>query len=455
MIQAMQVSPDGNWLARAGIAGKNFQRGEATIFQMMAGQVELWAIPAAGKTAPTAPTRTFQTGNLSVFGLAFRGDGKVLAAGSLSGHLFLWDLTSGKVLHDRPLRGPDGLEGLAFNPDGRLLAGISRTAVVVWDAVEGQQVASFTGAEPRSGDTGISPRVAWSPDGRWLAGTNWDHSVSIWDGADRTNPAIREEMRQSARARLPLWHLENAERALNSGRREAAEDHLRRMDRPGPLEPGWALLRGQLLANRGEWDRASADYSRGLTGDPPVSAGVWREHLTLLARAGKADECKRVAEMLVDRFAADADAGSGTHAALACAMLPGMVRQPDRVVQMARKTLNTPARKRSAWHLHALAIAQVRARQYADAERTANQAMNGDSGWDRQHVMTWMTLALAHHHQGRAEEARRWWDKAKARLDVEEQTLKESGKSVPANMGWVDWLWMRQLRAETARTLGE
>src|SRR5207237_1266733 len=95
----------------------------------------------------------------------------------------------------------------------------------------------------------------------------------------------------------------------------------------------------------------------------------------------------------------------------------------------------------------------LRAGQYPEAVRTSRRALRVDSGWGKHHVLNWMTLALAHHHQGDAEEARTWWEKARAVLDAEEKALAETGKPSPPNMDWVDWLSMRQLRAEIARAM--
>jgi WD40 repeat protein len=34
----------------------------------------------------------------------------------------------------------------------------------------------------RPRETGFTARVAFSPDGRYLAANNWDGSVNVWDG---------------------------------------------------------------------------------------------------------------------------------------------------------------------------------------------------------------------------------------------------------------------------------
>jgi WD40 repeat protein/tetratricopeptide (TPR) repeat protein len=455
-ILAMQISPDGHWLARSVLTGKTVPIERGREFRFTGSAVELWAVPGPGQPAPARPALTLQTGKVYVFGLAFRADGKVLAGAAHSQGAFLWDVPSGNLVHARPLAGPKGLEGLAFSPDGRLLAGVSRTTLVVWDAIEGQQVASLSGAPPRSGDAGFSPRVAWSPDGRLLAATNWDHSVSVWDGADQASPAIRDEMRREASERLPAWHLDNAELAWHKGRRAAAEHHLDAVRKREPLPPGWMLERGHMLARMGDWDRAATDYTQALAGDPAYASAIWREHALLQARAGNVAACRHVAEIMLERFGRDADPSSRIYGVLASAVLPGAVKEPNDLVRMVRTAVDCPRGwQHSGLPLHSLAMAYLRAGRDDDAIATARQALEKDPGWGRQHVLTWLSLALAYQHQGKKDQARPWWDRAKSWLAEEEKRLAEAKRPVPPYLAWHDWVWIRQLHAETARAMGE
>jgi WD40 repeat protein len=112
--------------------------------------------------------------------LAFARDGRVLASAE-KGRILLWDLETGRRLHDRPLEGPTFQ--LAFSPDGRRLAGVDRQEVKLWDVRTGRDVLLLRGASYRSADPGINPQVAWSRDGLRLAASNHDLSLSVWDAS--------------------------------------------------------------------------------------------------------------------------------------------------------------------------------------------------------------------------------------------------------------------------------
>ena len=314
-------------------------------------------------------------------GLAFGLKGKLLAACSRGGRVHVWELPSGRRLHAGPLQGPVTLEGLAFSPDGRLLAGVGRTEVVVWDVKEGEEVLTLTGAPPRRSDAGFSPRIAWSPDGRRLAATNWDHTVSIWDGADQSRKDVKNAMRKAARERLPAFHIENASRAWQKGQHFAVDYHLRQVERLGPLAPGWRLERGSLLAQRGEWAKAAADYAAALEGESGAQARVWCEHALLQARAGKLDVCRQVREMLPGRIGPGTGIESLAHLIQACSVLPDGGKQADHLARLAAKPpLGDNEYEAGAWYTHVRGIAALRPGDMPTRSATANGRSNETRG---------------------------------------------------------------------------
>ena len=67
---------------------------------------------------------------------------------------------------------------VAFSPDGRLVAGGELDGDVLLWATDGWARAPLAAVAPRSGE---APSVAFSPDGRTLATSDRDRAVVLWD----------------------------------------------------------------------------------------------------------------------------------------------------------------------------------------------------------------------------------------------------------------------------------
>ena len=157
-VETLVVSPDGSWLASAGL--------DAT--------VRVWD----PRTGQTRHTLTGHTSWIQV--LAVSTDGSWLASAGDDGEVRIWDPRTGQARHT--LTGHSGGVGaLAVAPDGSWLASAGLdTAVRIWDPRTGQARHTLTG---HSGGVGA---LAVAPDGEWLASASGepfggDDTVRVWD----------------------------------------------------------------------------------------------------------------------------------------------------------------------------------------------------------------------------------------------------------------------------------
>jgi WD40 repeat protein len=119
-------------------------------------------------------------------GVAFSPDGTLLAGAGLTSidAVFLWNMSNGDrvaTLHDP---GGEGVTDVAFSPDGTLLAAANASgSTYLWDVATDTLVATLTGPGVQAGPNAHWVNsVAFSPDGTLLAAAQ-NHHVYLWDVA--------------------------------------------------------------------------------------------------------------------------------------------------------------------------------------------------------------------------------------------------------------------------------
>jgi WD40 repeat protein len=138
---------------------------------------------------------TFNSSGSAAYGLAFSPDGKLLAAGSTDGYIDLWEVATGKKTATFE-RKKSGVLTLAFSHDGKTLAaGTAPGTIDLWDVASGKNTGTIEAHNKGAG------AVAFSPDDKLLAsGGAFDFAVKVWDAATHKNVAVLSPHRRAVSA---------------------------------------------------------------------------------------------------------------------------------------------------------------------------------------------------------------------------------------------------------------
>ncbi|MGH3191008.1 MAG: WD40 repeat domain-containing protein [Streptosporangiaceae bacterium] len=137
----------------------------------------------AGSTNAVRDLTLQDLGNVGLNEVSFTTDGKLLTDTSPGGHVYVWDVATGKLVHTVNTSSEVSVDP-AVSPDGTLAASsVSATSggVYLWDVATGKPITTLSNPKLPVGIDAL----LFSPDGKFLAVGDGGH-IYIWNVAART-----------------------------------------------------------------------------------------------------------------------------------------------------------------------------------------------------------------------------------------------------------------------------
>ena len=203
------------------------------------------------------------------------------------------------------------------------------------------------------------------------------------------------------------------------------------------------LEQGRASAARRDWARAADGYTKAFEGGATNDGHVWFEYAAVLSLSGDSQGYKRTCAQMIERCGTDGGPRS-YHVARACTLAPDAVALALPAGRLAEKELQASAR--AFWSLTEQGALAYRAGRFHQTLPLFEQSLQAEHKSGRA-VVNWLWLALTSQRLGKAEEARRWLEKAQAWLDRYPDGMP-AGAEKESGLHYHNWLEAHVLRRE-------
>jgi tetratricopeptide (TPR) repeat protein len=170
--------------------------------------------------------------------------------------------------------------------------------------------------------------------------------------------------------------------------------------------PDTSLLIARALVARGSVEEAVAYVTSPAAPRADLTAQAYTACLVLQDKTGEYRAC---CAALLKRYGRARDAGEAYSIARCLTLAPDAGTEPAEAVRLADRAVK--AQPTSAWYVHALALAHVRAGQPDKAITLATGNLRKAPVW--QPSLQWLVLVLAYQRLGKADQAQIWLNQAR------------------------------------------